>query len=133
MSSRPGGKEGTQAEDLLRTYGEEAARFAIDYGIRQAGAHEILNACLWRLMQYVPDAIAALEERKSASAESEARERAEADRKRAIEKWYAEGTRGSCRHSRKRNETRSKPKSGPTSWLDGPAKPAGPKPNFSNE
>lgn len=87
----PGSKEGIQAEDLLRAYGEEAARFVVDYGIRQAERTKFSMRLFGALMQYVPDAIAAFERRQLASAESEARERAEADRKRESEQWYERG------------------------------------------
>ena len=87
----PGGKEAAQAEDLLQTYGEEAARFVIDYGIRQAEHTKFSMRVFGAIMQYVPDAIAAFEARKSASAESAARERAEAARKQATEEWYRKG------------------------------------------
>ena len=87
----PGSKEGVQAEDLLRTYGEEAARFVIDYGIRQAERTKFSMRTFGALMQYVPDAIAAFEERRAAAAASDARERAEAKRKRETEEWYDRG------------------------------------------
>jgi hypothetical protein len=87
----PGGKEGAQAEDLLRTYGEEAARFVIDYGIRQAERTKFSMRTFGALMQYVPDAIAAFEERRAASVASDARERAEAKRKQETEEWYERG------------------------------------------
>jgi hypothetical protein len=87
----PHGKELAQAEDLLRTYGDEAARFVIDYGIRQAERTKFSMRVFGAIMQYVPDAIAAFEERRSASAASEARERAEAKRKREAQEWYERG------------------------------------------
>ena len=86
-----GSKEALQADDLLRTYGAEGARFAIDYGIRHAEKTNFSMRLFGALMQYVPDAIAAFEERKSGAAEAQGRERAEADRKREYEKWYAKG------------------------------------------
>ncbi len=84
----PGGKERAQAEDLLRTYGEPGSRFVIDYGIRQAERTKFSMRVFGAIMQYVPDAIAAFEESQAASAESKAKERREADRKRAIEERY---------------------------------------------
>jgi len=87
----PHGKEGAQAEDLLRAHGEEGARFVVDYGVRQAERTKFSMRVFGALMQYVPDAIAAYEGRKASSAQSEARDRTEADRKRATEEWYTRG------------------------------------------
>ena len=81
-----------QAEDLIRTYGEEAARFVIDYGIRQAERTRF-SVCVplalscntsWMLSQHSRSA-------GRAAAASDARERAEAKRKREAEEWYKRG------------------------------------------
>jgi hypothetical protein len=87
----PGSKEGAQAEDLLGTYGEEAARFVIDYGIRQAERTKFSMRTFGALIQYVPEAIAAFEERRAAAAGSVARERAEVKQKRETAEWYERG------------------------------------------
>ena len=53
--------------------------------------YEIFNAPSYASMQYVPDGIATFKRRQLASTESEAHERAEADRKRESERWYERG------------------------------------------
>ncbi len=101
----PGGKEAAQAEDLLQTYGEGAARFVIDYGVRQAEHTKFSMRVFGAIMQYAPDAIAAFEHRKSASAASAARELAEADRERETEEWYRRGREALASLSKEKRST----------------------------
>ena len=86
-----GSKEPAQAEGLLKTYGEEAARFAVDYGIQQAEKTKFSMRVFGALMQYVPDAISTFEKRKSAATAVNRRERIEADEKRQYDDWYKKG------------------------------------------
>ena len=86
-----GSKEAVQAEELLKSYGEEAARFTVDYGIQQAEKTKFSMRVFGALMQYVPDAIAAFEKRKSAAVVVKTRERVEADEKRQYDNWYKRG------------------------------------------
>jgi hypothetical protein len=87
----PGSREAAQAEELVKTHGLEATRFAIDYAIRQAEKTNFSMRVFGALIQYVPDAIASFEKRKSAAAEADGRERSEADNKRKYDDWYKRG------------------------------------------
>lgn len=85
-----GSKETSQADDLIRNYGEEGARFIVDYGAAEAEKTQFRMRFFGGLLQYVPDAAAALERRQTAAARAGERERADAGREEA-ELRYAEG------------------------------------------
>ena len=87
----PGSKEGAQADDLLRTYDEQAARFIVNYGVQQAERTNFSMRFFGALMQCVPGAIAAFETRKAETWKAKIRERAEVDRKREYEQWNERG------------------------------------------
>ncbi len=100
-----GGKEGSQADDLLNAYGEEAVRFIVNYGLRQAERTHFKMRLFGALMQYVPDAMAAFENRKSALATTASREQAEGERKREHERVYEEGRKALAALSQEARET----------------------------
>ena len=87
----PGSREAMQADEILKTCGDEVARFTVDFAVRQAEKTNFSMRVFGALMQYVPDAIAAFEKRKSAAAEADGRERSEADEKRRHDDWYERG------------------------------------------
>lgn len=84
-------KEGIQADDLIRIYGEAEARFIVDYAVSEAEKTRFRMRVFGALLQYVPEACAAFERRKAASAAADERARAEAEREREIDRHYTEG------------------------------------------
>jgi hypothetical protein len=86
-----GGKECNQANDLVSAYGEDGARFIVDFAVAEAEKTNFKMRVFGGLLQYVPEAAIALDWRKSANAVDAERDRAEADRKEKIREHYEAG------------------------------------------
>jgi hypothetical protein len=86
-----GGKECNQANDLIGNYGEDGARFIVDFAVAQAEKTNFKMRVFGGLLQYVPEAAIALDRRKSANAVDAERDRAEAERKEKIREHYEAG------------------------------------------
>ena len=87
----PGGKEATQAEDLIQTSGEKACRFLVDYGCRKAEQTHFSMRFFGALLQYVADGMAAFEERDHAAERKSLADQAEEGRKRRYQEWFDRG------------------------------------------